>query len=82
MAGTTDLKIPGERLVAFCRRNGIRKLSLYGSVLKKTMGPDSDIDLLVEFCEDRLPGFFLSAAWKTSSVICSAQRLTCARPRS
>ena len=58
MTGITELKISSERLTDFCRRNGIRKLSLYGSVLKKTMRPDSDIDLLVEFYDDRLPGFF------------------------
>ena len=58
MLNKIDLRISRERLVDFCKRNGIRKLSLYGSVLKKTMRPDSDIDLLVEFYDARLPGFF------------------------
>ena len=33
----------------FCRRNHIRKLSLFGSVLRDDFRPDSDIDVLVEF---------------------------------
>jgi predicted nucleotidyltransferase len=38
-----------EALSALCRRYRIRRLSLFGSVLKGTSRPDSDIDLLVEF---------------------------------
>lgn len=41
---------------ALCRRHGIRKLSLFGSMLKGTARPDSDIDLLVEFEPGRTPG--------------------------
>ncbi|AMO37748.1 nucleotidyltransferase family protein [Thauera humireducens] len=48
---------PDEKmLIAFCRAHGIRKLSLFGSTLKGTARPDSDIDLLVEFESDRVPG--------------------------
>jgi predicted nucleotidyltransferase len=43
-------------LAARCRRNHIRRLSLYGSVLKGTARPDSDVDLLVEFEPGRAPG--------------------------
>jgi uncharacterized protein len=43
------IDIPKERLAAFCRRNGIRRLSLFGSILRDDFGPDSDIDMLVEF---------------------------------
>jgi predicted nucleotidyltransferase len=41
-----------ERLVIFCRRRGIRKLALFGSILRDDFGPESDIDVLIEF----LPG--------------------------
>ena len=44
-------------LDALCRRHGIRRLSLFGSVLKGTARPDSDIDLLVEFEPGATPGF-------------------------
>jgi uncharacterized protein len=40
-----------------CSRRGIRTLSLFGSVLAGTDGPDSDVDLLVEFEPGKKPGF-------------------------
>lgn len=43
------LRIDNEALADFCRRNHIRRLSLFGSVLREDFGPDSDIDVLVEF---------------------------------
>jgi len=43
-------------LAVLCRRHHIRRLSLFGSVLKGTARPDSDIDLLVEFEPGRSPG--------------------------
>jgi predicted nucleotidyltransferase len=46
-----------DKLAALCRRYHIRRLSLFGSVLKGTSRPDSDIDLLVEFEEGQEPGF-------------------------
>ena len=47
-----------EALAALCRRRGIRRLSLFGSTLKNTARPDSDVDLLVEFEPDRRPSYF------------------------
>lgn len=44
-----NLSIPHDRLVAFCRRHGIRRLALFGSVLRDDFGPGSDVDLLVDF---------------------------------
>jgi hypothetical protein len=41
--------IPYDRITEFCRRHRIRKLSLFGSVLRSDFRPDSDIDVLVEF---------------------------------
>jgi uncharacterized protein len=43
------IEMPHDKLAAFCRRHGIRKLSLFGSVLRDDFRPDSDIDVLVEF---------------------------------
>ena len=44
-------------LGALCRRHHIRRLSLFGSTLKGTARPDSDIDLLVEFEPGKVPGY-------------------------
>lgn len=45
----TRIALDRERLVAFCRRHHIRRLSLFGSVLRDDFGPESDVDVLVEF---------------------------------
>jgi predicted nucleotidyltransferase len=44
-----------QQLRRFCRANHIRKLSLFGSFLRGTQRPDSDVDLLVEFEENHIP---------------------------
>jgi predicted nucleotidyltransferase len=41
--------IPTDLIAEFCRRNRIRRLALFGSVLRDDFGPDSDVDVLVEF---------------------------------
>jgi len=56
------LPIEPALLAALCRRHGIRKLSLFGSVLRGTARPDSDIDLLVEFEPGRTPGLIAISA--------------------
>ncbi len=43
------IAIDRERLAEFCRKHRIRKLSLFGSVLRDDFRPDSDVDVLVEF---------------------------------
>jgi len=43
------IDVPKERIAEFCRRNRIKKLSLFGSILREDFQPESDIDMLVEF---------------------------------
>ena len=43
------IPIDGEKLAEFCRRHHVRKLALFGSVLRGDFKPDSDVDVLVEF---------------------------------
>jgi predicted nucleotidyltransferase len=52
------MAIPKSRIAEFCRRNKIRRLSFFGSVLREDFGPDSDIDVLVEFEPGARVGFF------------------------
>ncbi len=47
--------VPRQRIAAFCRQHGIRRLALYGSALRGDFRPDSDIDVLVEFEPGRTP---------------------------
>ncbi|WP_017874261.1 nucleotidyltransferase [Candidatus Caldatribacterium sp. SIUC1] len=55
MAG---IQLPKEKLAEFCRRYHIRRLALFGSALRGDLGPESDIDFLVEFEPGHVPGLF------------------------
>jgi predicted nucleotidyltransferase len=50
------LRIPKARLASFCKKHHIRRLALFGSVLRPDFGPRSDIDVLVEFEPGHVPG--------------------------
>jgi hypothetical protein len=49
--------VPQGEIVDFCRRHQIRTFSLFGSVLGDAFGPESDVDVLVEFEPDAAVGF-------------------------
>ena len=51
------VSIDREAVSAFCRRHHIERLALFGSVLRDDFGPDSDVDVLVEFQRGHIPGF-------------------------
>jgi hypothetical protein len=51
------IPVPGDAIAAFCRRHHIRKMALFGSVLRSDFGPESDVDVLVEFEEGKTPGW-------------------------
>jgi predicted nucleotidyltransferase len=56
-----NLELPAKGIAAFCGKWKVRELSLFGSVLRDDFGPDSDVDVLVEFA----PG----AAWTFPELI-------------
>jgi len=58
MAYSLEQKMPKDKLAGFCKKNHIRKLSLFGSAIRGELEPDSDIDLLVEFEQGQTPGLF------------------------
>jgi len=45
-------EIPRQKIAEFCQRWKVKEFSLFGSVLRKDFGPESDIDVLVSFAED------------------------------
>lgn len=49
MVAFHGLEIPRDAVAQFCQRHGVRRLSLFGSVLRDDFHPESDIDVLVEF---------------------------------
>lgn len=56
MDRTMDL--PKDKIAEFCRAHHIRRLAIFGSALRSDFRPDSDIDVLVEFEPDHVPGLF------------------------
>ena len=55
---SVKIKLPKEKIAGFCQRNNIHRLALFGSVLREDFGPDSDVDVLVEFVPGARVGFF------------------------
>jgi len=50
------IELPGKKIGEFYKRNHIRKLSVFGSILRDDFRPDSDIDIVVEFDPTCTPG--------------------------
>ena len=70
MDGQPRIMIPSEKIAAFCRKHHIRKLALFGSVLRDDFRPDSDVDVLVEFEPGHVPGFaFFSMQEELSELL-------------
>ncbi len=67
---TPKVAIPREKLIEFCQRRHIRKLSFFGSVLRDDFSNDSDVDVLVEFEDGCTPGLaFIDIQDELSSLL-------------
>ena len=51
-----EVSVSRERLAAFCKAHGIKRLAVFGSALRADFGPESDVDVLVDFEPGRIPG--------------------------
>lgn len=58
MSYSLEQRMPKEALIAFCERNHIRRLSVFGSAIRGELRAESDLDILVEFEPDHTPGLF------------------------
>jgi uncharacterized protein len=64
------IELPKGEIAEFCRRNRIRRLALFGSVLRDDFTDESDIDVLVEFEEGATTGFkFFTMQHELSEII-------------
>ena len=63
-----NISIPQQELAAFCRKWKIKRLSLFGSVLRDDFRPDSDVDVLVSFLDD--------AQWRLFDLIHMEEELS------
>ncbi len=78
----SKIKIPSEKIAEFCTKNHIRKLSLFGSVLRDDFRSDSDIDFLVEFETGKAPGLIgLSRMERELSEILSGRKVDLRTPQ-
>ena len=60
----------GTAVRAFCQRHGIARLALFGSAVRDDFGPDSDVDVLVEFQPGHVPGLdFVSIERELSGLL-------------
>ena len=58
------LQVSQDTIADFCQRHHIRRLALFGSVLRDDFGPESDVDVLVEFEPGARVGFFKLYDWE------------------
>jgi predicted nucleotidyltransferase len=79
--GTPHIGIARDALEDVCRRHHIRKLSLFGSVLRDDFGPQSDVDLLVEFELDQTPGFGILDVEEDLSRVFGGRRVDLVNPK-
>ena len=78
---TTRIKVNQDQIAEFCRRHHIRKLSFFGSVLREDFGPESDVDVLVEFDPDHVPGILGMARLERELSTLLQEKLICAPRR-
>lgn len=66
----TKISVDRKKIEDFCHRHHIKKLSLFGSVLREDFRPDSDVDVLVEFEPAYIPGFkFMAMQTELSEIL-------------
>ncbi len=56
MNNKNPINIPKDIIKTFCKKHHIRRFSIFGSALRQDFRSDSDIDILVEFHQDYIPG--------------------------
>ena len=64
------IDIPEDKIVEFCQRHHIRRMALFGSVLRDDFTPESDVDVLVDFEPDQTPGLeFITMQNELSEIL-------------
>lgn len=77
----TRIAIDREAVSKFCRRHHIARLALFGSVLRDDFGPDSDVDVLVEFQSGHVPGLDFLAIERELSGLMNGRRVDLVTPK-
>jgi uncharacterized protein len=75
------LAIDRDAVSAFCRRHHIARLALFGSALGDDFGPDSDVDVLVEFQPGHVPGLEFVSMERELSALLQGRRVDMVTPK-
>jgi len=75
------LVIDRSAVRAFCQRHGIARLALFGSALRDDFGPDSDVDVLVEFQIGHVPGLNFVSIERELSGLLQGRRVDLVTPK-
>jgi predicted nucleotidyltransferase len=73
--------VPTDELRALCRRRHIRRLALFGSVVREDFRSNSDVDILVEFEPDHTPGLEIVDIEQELSALFGGRRVDLVNPR-
>ena len=77
----SNLPVGREQIAEFCRRHHVRRLSLFGSVLRDDFRPDSDVDVLVEFEPGHTPGWEIIAIEEEFSQLLGGRKVDLVSPK-
>ncbi len=77
----TQIAIDRQKIANFCRRHHIRRLSLFGSVLREDFQPGSDVDVLVEFSPGEVVGLRLIRLQEELSSILGGRQVDLITPK-
>ncbi len=75
------IDVPKEKLVAFCRSRHIRWMACFGSAVRDDFGPDSDVDVLVEFAPDHTPGWEIVDIEEDLSALLGGRKVDVVSPK-
>lgn len=70
-----------DRVAEFCRRWHISKLSFFGSVLRDDFGPESDVDVLIEFSPGHTPGLEIVDIEEELSALVGGRKVDLVNPK-
>jgi hypothetical protein len=76
------IPVDREQVAAFCRKHHIRRLALFGSVLRADFRPESDVDVLVEFAPGHMVGFRFIEVQEELSRVLGGRRVDLLTPKS
>lgn len=75
------INAPKEKLTAFCRNRHIRWMAFFGSVVRDDFGPESDVDVLVEFAPDHTPGWEIIDIEEELSALLGGRKVDVVNPK-